>query len=101
MEEIMRVGDIELDTNLRICSAAERSVRLTPMEFIILSTLMKHPNETVSADDVFRENWENDGYVRINNCVSVHIRHLRLKLDENEPQRFIKTVWKKGYRINA
>lgn len=75
-------------------------VRLTALEFKLLSYLIKNENRVISKQELFEQVWEDkftgDG------TLNVHIRKLREAI-EQEPgnPRYITTVWGDGYRFNA
>lgn len=94
-------GDIILDVAAHCCHVQDTSVSLTPSEFSILQTLMEQKGNVVNAEDLFHSVWKEEYYSKNNNTITVHIRHLREKLEDNpeNPQR-IKTVWGVGYRIH-
>lgn len=75
-------------------------INLSDIEYGILLTLMKHPGRIFSAEELYEEVWKEDYLYSSNSTVMVHIRKLRVKI-EDDPQEpsHIKTVWGKGYRF--
>lgn len=77
-----------------------RAVRLTAMEFKLLSYLVQNRNKVVSKQELFEHVWEDrftgDG------TLNVHIRKLREAIEE-EPgsPRHLITVWGEGYRFEG
>lgn len=96
---MLSAGGVMLDCDERICIIDNRRIHLTPTESGILSTLINRAGETVSAEDMFKELWKDEACVEVNNSISVHIRHLRMKMDDADGRRYIKTVWRRGYVI--
>lgn len=72
-------------------------LRLNAKEFELLRVLMLHAGEAMSKNDLFDAVWGTDCFTE-QSTVSVHIRWLREKLedDPNQP-KIIRTVWKIGY----
>ena len=71
----------------------------TKKEFDILSFLMHHPNIIFSPEEIYESVWKEKPY----NCrqiISVHMCHIRTKLEQDPSQRFLTSFWKKGYRFN-
>lgn len=70
---------------------------LTPKEFSILSYLLDHPGEIKSAEDIYENCW-NEIPFSCNLIISVHMRHIREKVEVN-PSRptLIKMLRGKGY----
>ena len=74
-------------------------IKLTPMEYNILSLLMKNKGKVFSIEQIYQKIWHDDG--RLDNTIAVHIRHIREKIEINpkNPQ-FLKLVWGVGYMID-
>ncbi len=80
----------------------ERPLSLTPTEFAILRLLCQRRGQVVSADELFHEVWGYQNFAKTNNTITVHIRHLRQKMnDPAENPRYIKTVWGVGYKVDT
>ena len=101
-EEYLEAGDIRLhkEYNQVYVSGTERD--LTETEYGILKLLMSHPRKVFSARNLYESIWEEPYFYNCNSTVTVHIRKLRLKIEE-DPQnpRRIQTVWGKGYRFDG
>lgn len=75
-----------------------KPVKLTSLEFKLLSYLIKNKGRTVSKNELFENIWEDkftgDG------TLNVHIRKLReiIERDPSNPE-YIITVWGDGYRF--
>ena len=75
---------------------------LTPTEFSILRILLENKGKVVSSEDLFHQIWRDEYYNKSNNTITVHIRHLREKLNDTAEQpNYIKTVWGVGYKLNV
>lgn len=82
------------------CMLNEKELVLTPTEFSILRILLQHKGEVVSSETLFHEIWENEYYRKDNNTITVHIRHLREKMNDTiDHPKYIKTIWGVGYKI--
>lgn len=82
------------------CSLNERPLSLTPTEFEILAILCENKGNVVSSEELFHQIWKNEYYSKNNNTITVHIRHLREKMQDSfEKPKYIKTVWGCGYKI--
>lgn len=82
------------------CTLNEKELILTPTEFAILQTLLERKGNVVSAEELFHEIWKDEYYSKSNNTITVHIRHLREKMDDTvENPKYIKTIWGVGYKI--
>ena len=94
----LQVKDISVDLLSRKITCKGEPVKLKEMEYKLLTYLMKHPNRVIPKEELLEQVWQNT-YVG-EGTLSVHMRHLREKLEEdpNEP-RIFQTVWGTGYRL--
>lgn len=84
------------------CTLDGICLSLTPTEFSILRILLQRKGSVVSAEELFHEIWRDEYYTKNNNTISVHIRHLREKMNDSADRpRYIKTVWGVGYKIEG
>ena len=95
----LTIGPISLDEKAKEVTRDGETVSLTPTEYEILRFLMRHAGEVFSPRELYRRVWNGEPY-GAENTVSVHIRHIRekLELDPAEP-RWIKAVWGQGYKF--
>jgi two-component system KDP operon response regulator KdpE len=98
-EAPFRVGSLAVDLYRRQVAVAGVEVRLTPIEYRLLATLVAHAGKVVTHQQLLREVWgpnhsEQAHYVR------VYMAHLRGKL-EAEPARprYLRTEPGVGYRL--
>lgn len=78
----------------------EMPVKLTSLEFRLLTYLMEHEGKVVSKQELFEQVWQDkctgDG------TLNVHIRRLRRAIEKNPDQpRYILTVWGDGYKFEG
>lgn len=82
------------------CTLNEKPLSLTPTEFEILAILCEKKGSVVSSEELFHQIWKDEYYSKNNNTITVHIRHLREKMQDSfEKPKYIKTVWGCGYII--
>lgn len=94
------VSNLRIDTTNHRVIANEKEVKLTPIEFKIVTLLASHPGKVYSTDEIFEQVW-NEKMYEANNTVMVHIRRLREKIEINpRSAKIIKTVWGVGYKID-
>jgi len=93
----LRVQDIEIDvTYLRVFRKSQE-IDLTPLEFALLTFLMRHPNREWSREELLDKVWGYEwvGYPR---TVDRHIAALRRKLHLDRDE-LIETIHNVGYRL--
>jgi DNA-binding response OmpR family regulator len=93
------VGDISLERSKHEVRKQGQSIELTPLEFQVLEMLMQSAGQVVRRADISMRLVEN-GYSGSEATLKIHIRNLRLKLDDDLSQpRYIETVFGVGYRF--
>jgi Response regulators consisting of a CheY-like receiver domain and a winged-helix DNA-binding domain len=93
------VGDIFIDKKRFLVKVKDKKVELSAKEFEILYFLALNKGQIFTKEGIFDKIWGFNNYGDIN-TVSVHIRKLREKIEEDasDPQ-YIKTVWGVGYKL--
>lgn len=94
-DEIIRIGNVEVDLKKRGVMSQGKEIVLTPQEFSLLEVLIINKNIALSRDKLLELAWGYD-YMGDTKTVDVHIQKLRKKMGlENE----IRTITKLGYRL--
>ena len=96
ISEIIRIGDLTIDSGKRKVSLNGRIVDLTTTEFNILVTLSTRNGRVMERDKLLDEAFGQDSVV-LDRTVDVHIASLRRKL--GNASHIIETVRGIGYRI--
>lgn len=91
---VLRAAGIELDLRTRVATVDHLDVELTAREFAVLETLMSHPGQVLSRDQLLSRAW-GYGHHPDSNVVDVYIGYLRKKLGAER----IETVRGMGYRL--
>jgi DNA-binding response OmpR family regulator len=91
----VRAGDVELDLLTRRAAVGGRTVELTGREFALLETLIRHPNQVLSREQLLSRVW-GLSFDPGSNLVDVYVGYLRRKLGEG----VVETVRGVGYRLN-
>ncbi|MFB3777122.1 MAG: response regulator [Bryobacteraceae bacterium] len=94
----LQVGDLSMDCVRRKVSRGSVGIELAPKEFGILEYLMRNKGRPLSRTMIVEHVWETD-YTGLTNIVDVYIRHLRSKIDDDWPEKLIRTVRGIGYMI--
>lgn len=99
-QETLRVGPLALDPATHRITARDAPVELGPTEFRLLRFLMARPERVHSRAQLLDQVWGDHVYIE-ERTVDVHIRRLRLALEEQGCARMIQTVRGSGYRLAA
>lgn len=93
---ILTYQNVDLNIKSREVLVDGQEIDLTPIEFIILKSLLEKKSEVLGSEDLFYKIYPDEYYIK-NNTVSVHIRHIREKLGVQN--NIITTIWGVGYKI--
>ena len=95
------VGGITLHDREKTVTVDGEAVNLTPIEYAVLKLLMENPGKVYSSKEIYRQVW-NEQPLGAEGAVSVHIRHIRekIEIDPGNP-RYIKVVWGQGYKMEG
>jgi DNA-binding response OmpR family regulator len=99
--EIIRHGDLELNTRTYEVAADGQSKSLTAKEFAILKLFMDNPTRVFTKTQIFENVWHEDSLAD-DNTVMVHINRLRAKIEADPTNPvYIRTVWGFGYKLGV
>jgi DNA-binding response OmpR family regulator len=91
---VLEAGDLRLDVRTRRATGPAGVATLSAREFTMLETLMRHPGQVLSREQLLSDVWGYD-YDPGSNVVDVYIGYLRRKLGEQA----IRTVRGMGYVV--
>ena len=96
---ILRNGGLELDDRSKTFTRDGEPISLTPTEMQLLKFFMENLDQVFSPKEIYRRVWGDDP-LGAENTVTVHIRHLREKI-EITPARpdYLKVIWGHGYKM--
>lgn len=92
-------GHLTIDFMAKEVQVDHVIVKLTALEYKLLTYLVQHSGEVISKRELFEQVWE-DKYT-LDGTLNVHIRRIReaIEVNPNQPQ-YILTVWGNGYKFN-
>lgn len=91
---VVEAGGVRLDLKTRKAEVGGREVELSAREFILAETLLQHPNQVLSREQLLSRVWGYD-FDPGSNVVDVYVGYLRKKLGKE----LIETVRGMGYRL--
>lgn len=93
------MGDLFIDKKRFLVKVKGKKVELSSKEFEILYFLALNKGQVFTKEEIFDKIWGFNNYGDIN-TVSVHIRKLREKIEEDASiPKYVKTVWGVGYKL--
>jgi two-component system KDP operon response regulator KdpE len=95
----LSVGDIRVDLVARLVYRQEKEVHLTPLEYKLLATMLKHAGKVLTHRFLLREVWGPQDSQE-NHYLRVFVASLRRKLEADASRpRYILTEQGVGYRL--
>ena len=99
-QRYIELAGIRLNEEFNEVSVKGTNTELSDIEYNILRLLMKYPGKIFSAQNLYESVWNEPYFYNCNSTVMVHIRRLRVKIEEDPKNpKLILTVWGKGYRF--
>ena len=78
------------------------NIDLTTGEYKLLCMFMENPNIVLSAEQILSKLWDCDENYIDNNTLTVYIRRLRTKIEDNPSEpKMIQTIRRMGYKWNS
>ena len=96
---LLRIGDLEIDRQKRQAKRAGKLIELTPREYSLLEYLAVNAGRVMSRTMITEHVWD-ESFQGLTNIVDVYVRHLRNKVDDENPKKLIRTVRGVGYSIS-
>jgi len=96
-EEVLRVGDLEINRSTREVRRGERKVELTAREYELLEFMAQNPRRVLSRESILEEVWEDAGLGT--KVVDVYVGYLRRKLEGAGEGALIRTIRGAGYAL--
>lgn len=97
-DEILKVGDLQLDPATRKVTRAGKDIKLTNKEYAVLEYLMRNAGKVLSKQNIINHVWDFDADVLPNN-VELFIMFIRRKVDKPFAKPLIHTISGFGYKI--
>jgi two-component system alkaline phosphatase synthesis response regulator PhoP len=100
-DELINVGDIQIDPSQYEVVVRGEKIDVTPKEFELLIYMIKRINRILSREQLLDAIWNFD-YAGETRIVDVHISHLREKIEvDTKNPSYIRTVRGFGYKFEA
>jgi len=95
---VIRVGELEIDSERYTVTWQGQALRLTPSEFDLLAVLARHPGQTLTRQQLMDDLY-GGAASSVDRSVDSHIKNLRRKLESASGAHLIETVYGVGYRF--
>ena len=100
-KDVLRRGDLILDSSRHLCTWKDKEVNLTVTEFLLVEALARRPGYVKNRDQLIDAAYGEHIYVD-DRTIDSHIKRLRRKF-KNEDEEFaeIETLYGVGYRYHG
>jgi len=99
---VVELGDIKIDTRQAKVLKKDREVVLTALEYRLLLTLVNNEGQILTRNQLLEGIWDVAGDFVNDNTLTVYIKRLREKLEDNAQEPvIIKTVRGLGYKVGG
>ena len=100
-KDVLRRGDLILDSSRHLCTWKDKQVNLTVTEFLLVEALARRPGHVKNRDQLIDAAYGEHIYVD-DRTIDSHVKRLRRKF-KNEDEKFaeIETLYGVGYRYRG
>jgi two-component system alkaline phosphatase synthesis response regulator PhoP len=96
--DLVRAGDLEIDTAKRVVTVGNRTIDLTPTEFELLLHLARSPGRVYTRSQLL-DALHGVTFESYERAIDAHMKNLRRKLEPDPSQpRYLLTVYGVGYK---
>jgi len=96
---VYQTGGLVMDDNKKLVQAEGEAISLTQLEYNILHLLMSNMDRVFTSAQIYEAVW-NEPAFHVSKTVSVHIRHIREKIEINPKEpRYLKVIYGLGYKV--
>lgn len=98
---VLHIGDFSIDLAKHEVVKNGVVIELTAKEFDLLAFFAANPGQVFTKRQIYHHVWK-DEYAFDDNNITVHIRRLRKKIEDNpDAPVYILTVWGVGYKLSS
>lgn len=98
-EKVYKTGGLVINDDRKEVTVDGEPVKLTRIEYNILLFLVQNQGKVFSIDQIYEQIWKEEAF-GADNTVTVHIRHIRekIEIDPKNP-KYLKVIWGVGYKV--
>ncbi|RSN71772.1 response regulator transcription factor [Actinomadura sp. WAC 06369] len=97
---VLAFDDLRMDTATREVTRAGRPLELTRTEYMLLETLLAHPRQVLTREQILKAVWGFD-FEPASNSLDVYVMYLRRKTEAGGMPRLVHTVRGVGYVLRT
>ena len=97
---ILKLADLEMDLVKHKVTRGQKEIDLTNREYALLQYFLNHVGRVMTRTMLSSHVWEQD-FDTSSNVIDVHIARLRRKIDDEFPEKLLRTIRGTGYILEA
>ena len=98
--DIVRIGQNELNILTGKVKRGEEEIFLSAVEYRLLLTFVRSRGQLLTRQQILNDMWDSAGDFVNDNTLTVYVRRLRKKLEQEGDEPVIQTVRGIGYRMD-
>ena len=99
-QRILSCGDLRVNESLATVTKGEKELFLSALEYRLLLLLLQNKGQILTRNQLLEEIWDASGEYVNDNTLSVYMKRLREKIEENpQSPRLLHTIRGIGYRM--
>lgn len=91
--------DLVLDLHQHLLAVDSKPIEITKLEFKLLHTFIKNPQQSLGRDFLRDEVWGNDSIDFHDKTINVAMNRLKKKIDPEGTKEYFAPVWGVGYKL--
>jgi len=95
-DEILRIADLEMDTNSKTVTRADKKIELTAKEYSLLEYFLNNKEKLLTRELIIENVWGID-FDPSTNIIDVYVNYLRKKIDKDYEPKLIHTKFGFGF----
>lgn len=97
--DMLKIGDLEINTKEAIVKKNNQDVYLTAMEYRLILKLIQNPNAVLTRNQILESLWDTNSEFVNDNTLTVYMKRLRRKIEDDVANpKYIITVRGLGYK---
>ena len=99
-QRILNCGDLKVNVSSATVTKGEKELFLSALEYRLLLLLLQNKGQILTRNQLLEEIWDASGEYVNDNTLSVYMKRLREKIEENpQSPRLLHTIRGIGYRM--
>ena len=99
-QRILSCGDLKVNVSSATVTKGEKELFLSALEYRLLLILLQNKGQILTRNQLLEEIWDASGEYVNDNTLSVYMKRLREKIEENpQSPRLLRTIRGIGYRM--